>query len=235
MALLEASGIHAGYGDAEILHGVGVAVNAGEIVTIIGPNGSGKSTLMKTIVGIVPATAGEVVFDGRRVEQLRADQRIPLGLCYVPQTENVFPSLTVAENLEMGGYLRRAGVGRRAEELLELFPDLAEKRRAKAGALSGGQRQMMAIARALMLDPQLLLLDEPSAGLSPLLVERMFETIKRINQLGVAILMVEQNARRALAASDRGYVLAVGEVRMEDAGPTLANDPQVGRLYLGRE
>ena len=235
MALLEASGIHAGYGDAEILHGVGVAVNAGEIVTIIGPNGSGKSTLMKTIVGIVSATAGEVVFDGRRVEQLRADQRIPLGLCYVPQTENVFPSLTVAENLEMGGYLRRAGVGRRAEELLELFPDLAEKRRAKAGALSGGQRQMMAIARALMLDPQLLLLDEPSAGLSPLLVERMFETIKRINQLGVAILMVEQNARRALAASDRGYVLAVGEVRMEDAGPTLANDPQVGRLYLGRE
>ncbi len=235
MALLEASGIHAGYGDAEILHGVGIAVNAGEIVTIIGPNGSGKSTLMKTIVGVVPATSGEVVFDGRRVERLRADQRIPLGLCYVPQTENVFPSLTVAENLEMGGFLRRAGVGRRAEELFELFPDLAEKRRAKAGALSGGQRQMMAIARALMLDPQLLLLDEPSAGLSPLLVERMFETIKQINQLGVAILMVEQNARRALAASHRGYVLAVGEVRMEDAGPALANDPQVGRLYLGRE
>ncbi len=235
MALLEASGVYAGYGDAEILHGVDIAVDAGEIVTIIGPNGSGKSTLLKTIVGAVPVTSGEVRFAGRRIEGLRADQRVPLGLCYVPQTENVFASLTITENLEMGGFLRGAGLVRRVQEMFEVFPDLAEKRNAKAGALSGGQRQMMAIARALMLDPQLLLLDEPSAGLSPLLVGTVFETIRNINASGVAILMVEQNARRALAASHRGYVLAVGEVRMEDAGTALANDPQVGRLYLGRE
>ena len=234
MALLTASGVHAGYGDAEILHGVDLRVEAGEIVTIIGPNGSGKSTLMKSLVGVVRSTAGEIEFDGRRIEGLRADQRVPLGICYVPQTENVFRSLTITENLEMGGFLRGGSLARRIDEMFALFPALAEKRRAKAGALSGGQRQMMAIARALMLDPKLVLLDEPSAGLSPLLVGTVFDTVRTINATGVAVLMVEQNARRALEASHRGYVLAVGEVRMEDAGPSLAADPQVGRLYLGR-
>ena len=235
MPLLDATGVRAGYGDTEILHGVDMRVDAGEIVTIIGPNGSGKSTMMKSIVGIVQASAGEIWFDGRRIEALRADRRIPLGLCYVPQTENVFPTLTITENLEMGGFLRKDRLDGRIREMFELFPDLAEKRSAKAGSLSGGQRQMMAVARALMLEPKLLLLDEPTAGLSPLLTGTVFRMIQNINATGVAILMVEHNAKKALAISHRGYVLAVGEVRLENTGPELAGDPQVGRLYLGNE
>lgn len=233
MPLLEAIGLRAGYGGSEILHGVDLAVDAGEIVTIIGPNGSGKSTAMKAVVGVAPVTAGAVRFDGRSIESLPADRRIPLGICYVPQTENVFPSLTIAENLEMGGFLRKDGLKPRAAELYERFPDLAEKRNAKAGTLSGGQRQMLALARALMLDPKLLLLDEPSAGLSPAYVEVVFQRIRDVNASGVAILMVEQNAKRALSISNRGYVLTTGETRMTGPGPALAADPQVGRLYLG--
>lgn len=233
MPLLEAAGVRAGYGGAEIIHGVDLSVDAGEIVTIIGPNGSGKSTMMKAVVGLVSVSAGAIRFGGRPVENLPADRRIPLGLCYVPQTENVFPTLTIAENLEMGGFLRKAGLKSRAAELFEMFPDLAEKRNAKAGSLSGGQRQMMALARALMLDPRLLLLDEPSAGLSPAYVEVVFQKIREINASGVAILMVEQNAKQALNLSDRGYVLVTGEARMTGPGPDLAADPQLGRLYLG--
>ena len=233
MPLLEAIGLRAGYGGSEILHGVDLAVDAGEIVTIIGPNGSGKSTAMKAVVGVAPVTAGAVRFDGRSIESLPADRRIPLGICYVPQTENVFPSLTIAENLEMGGFLRKDGLKLRAAELYERLPDLAETRNAKAGTLSGGQRQMLALARALMLDPKLLLLDEPSAGLSPAYVEVVFERIRDVNASGVAILMVEQNAKRALSISNRGYVLTTGETRMTGPGPALAADPQVGRLYLG--
>ena len=235
MPLLNATGVRAGYGDTEILHSVDMRVNAGEIVTIIGPNGSGKSTMMKSVVGIVQASAGEMRFDGHRMDGLRADQRIPLGLCYVPQTDNVFPTLTITENLEMGGFLRNDNLDSRIGEMFELFPDLAEKCNAKAGSLSGGQRQMMAVARALMLEPKLLLLDEPTAGLSPLLMDTVFRMVQDINATGVAILMVEHNAKKALSISHRGYVLAVGEVRMENTGPELANDPQVGRLYLGSE
>ncbi len=235
MPLLDVTGVRAGYGDTEILHGVDMRVEADEIVTIIGPNGSGKSTLMKSVVGVVEASAGEVRFDGRRIEHLRADRRIPLGLCYVPQTDNVFPALTITENLEMGGFLRNDRLDGRIREMFELFPDLAEKRSARAGSLSGGQRQMMAVARALMLEPKLLLLDEPTAGLSPLLMETVFQMIRDINATGVAILMVEHNARKALSISHRGYVLAMGEVRMESTGQDLANDPGVGRLYLGSE
>ena len=235
MPLLDTTGVRAGYGDTEILHGVDMRVEAGEIVTVIGPNGSGKSTMMKAVVGIVQASAGEILFDGRRVEGLRPDRRIPLGLCYVPQTDNVFPTLTITENLEMGGFLRNDRLDGRIREMFELFPDLAEKRDAKAGSLSGGQRQMMAVARALMLEPKLLLLDEPTAGLSPLLMETVFQTVRDINATGVAVLMVEHNAKKALAISHRGYVLAVGEVRMESTGPELANDPNVGRLYLGSD
>ena len=235
MPLLDATGVRAGYGDTEILHSVDMRVDADEIVTIIGPNGSGKSTMMKSVVGIVQASAGEMRFDGHRMDGLRADQRIPLGLCYVPQTDNVFPTLTITENLEMGGFLRNDNLDSRIGEMFELFPDLAEKRNAKAGSLSGGQRQMMAVARALMLEPKLLLLDEPTAGLSPLLMDTVFRMVQDINATGVAILMVEHNAKKALSISHRGYVLAVGEVRMENTGPELANDPQVGRLYLGSE
>ena len=233
MPLMEATGLRAGYGGSEILHGVDLSVDAGEIVTIIGPNGSGKSTAMKAVVGVAPVTAGSVRFDGRPIESLPADRRIPLGICYAPQTDNVFPTLTIAENLEMGGFLLKDGLKRRADELYERFPDLAEKRGAKAGTLSGGQRQMLALARALMLDPKLLLLDEPSAGLSPAYVEVVFQRIRDVNASGVAILMVEQNAKRALSISDRGYVLTNGETRMTGPGPALAADPQVGRLYLG--
>lgn len=235
MPLLDVAGVRAGYGDTEILHGVDMRVETGEIVTIIGPNGSGKSTLMKSVVGVVLPSDGEIRFDGQRIEGLPADRRIPLGLCYVPQTENVFPTLTITENLEMGGFLRNDRLDNRIREMFELFPDLAEKRQAKAGALSGGQRQMMAVARALMLEPQLLLLDEPTAGLSPMLRETVFKMIQDINVMGIAILMVEHNAKRALSISHRGYVLAVGEVRMESTGPELADDPNVGRLYLGNE
>ena len=235
MPLLDVTGVRAGYGDTEILHGVDMRVEADEIVTIIGPNGSGKSTLMKSVVGIVEASAGEMRFDGQRIEHLRADRRIPLGLCYVPQTDNVFPTLTITENLEMGGFLRNDRLDGRIREMFDLFPDLAQKRHARAGSLSGGQRQMMAVARALMLEPKLLLLDEPTAGLSPLLMETVFQTVRDINATGVAILMVEHNARKALSISHRGYVLAMGEVRMESTGQDLANDPGVGRLYLGSE
>ncbi len=235
MPLLDATGVRAGYGDTEIIHGIDMRVDAGEIVTIIGPNGSGKSTMMKAIVGIVQASSGEISFDGHRIERLDPDRRIPLGMCYVPQTENVFPALTITENLEMGGFLRNDRLDGRIGEMFDLFPDLAEKRNAKAGSLSGGQRQMMAVARALMLEPRLLLLDEPTAGLSPMLMGNVFRMIQDINATGVAVLMVEHNARKALSISHRGYVLAVGEVRMENAGPELANDPQVGRLYLGSE
>ena len=218
----------------EILHGVDVTVERGEIVTVVGPNGCGKSTLMKAFAGMARVMAGDVLFDGERINGLRADQRVLRGLSYVPQTDNVFPSLTVTENLEMGGFLRSGDMQRRTDAMFALFPDLAEKRSARAGSLSGGQRQMMAIARALMLDPKLLLLDEPSAGLSPLLVETVLQKVRDINATGVAILMVEQNARKALSMSHRGYVLAMGEVQLENAGPELASDPQVGRLYLGR-
>ena len=235
MPLLDVTGLRAGYGDTEILHGADMRVEADEIVTIIGPNGSGKSTLMKSVVGVVEASAGEVRFDGRRIEHLRADRRIPLGLCYVPQTDNVFPTLTVTENLEMGGFLRSDRLDGRIREMFDLFPDLAEKRAARAGSLSGGQRQMMAVARALMLEPRLLLLDEPTAGLSPLLMDTVFQMVRDINATGVAILMVEHNARKALSISHRGYVLAMGEVRMESTGQDLADDPNVGRLYLGSE
>ncbi len=235
MSLLAVEQLRAGYSETEIVHGVDLAVDRGEIVTIIGPNGSGKSTLMKSLVGIVPTAAGSIWFDGRRIENLRADRRIPLGICYVPQVDNIFPNLTVLENLEMGGFLRTAGVQRRIAEMFDLFPDLAQKRGAPAGALSGGQRQMCAIARALMLEPRLLLLDEPSAGLSPRLASTVFDTVSRINATGVAILMIEHRTKQALAISHRGYVLAMGRVRMQAPGPELAADAQVGRLYLGRE
>ena len=233
MALLEATGIVAGYGDTEILHGVSISVKAGEIVTIIGPNGCGKSTFMKAVVGVVRVKGGSVVFRDTDISSDAPDQVVRAGLCYVPQTANVFPSLTIRENLDMGAFTRKDDYRGRIEEMFEMFPDLAARPNQKAGNLSGGQRQTLAIARALMLDPVLLLLDEPSAGLSPTMRSSVFDHIREINATGVTVLLVEQNAREALRMSNRGYVLSSGENRLEDAGSALLDNPEVARLYLG--
>ena len=233
MALLEARDIVAGYGETEILHGVSLVVNEAEIVTIIGPNGCGKSTLMKAVVGLVPVRSGAVTFRGVDVTDHAPERVVRAGLCYVPQSANVFPSLSIRENLEMGAFIRGDDGRARIEEMFCLFPDLARRPKARAGSLSGGQRQMLALARALMLDPKLLLLDEPSAGLSPAIMGMVFERIREINATGVALLLVEQQAREALQHSDRGYVLSGGENRLEDRGPALLENPEVARLYLG--
>ena len=233
MPLLEASDVVAGYGQTEILHGVSITVDKGEVVTIIGPNGCGKSTLMKAIVGLVRVRTGSVTFQGADISSYPPERIVRTGLCYVPQSNNVFPSLTIRENLEMGAFVREDGYDERIEEMFELFPDLAAHPGQKGGSLSGGQRQMLAIARALMLDPVLLLLDEPSAGLSPAMMSVVFDRIRQINQSGVALLLVEQNARDALQMSDRGYILVAGEKRLEDTGKDLLSNPEVASLYLG--
>jgi len=233
MAILEANNIKAGYGETEILHGVYIKVNKGEIVSIIGPNGAGKSTLIKTIFGILKPTKGKIILDDQDITGLNPDKIVREGMCYVPQTENVFPSLTVEENLEMGAFIRNDDCRDSIKEIYEIFPDLKQKRRQRVGKLSGGQSQMVAMGRALMLDPKVLLLDEPSASLAPNLVEMIFEKIVEINKSGVAILIVEQNARVALKLSDRGYILAMGRNRFEDTGEALLNNEEVGKLYLG--
>lgn len=233
MALLEADGVVAGYGETVILHGVSIVVNDGEIVTIIGPNGCGKSTLMKTLAGLVKARSGKVRFRGEDISGAPPERVVGKGLCYVPQAANIFASLSIRENLEMGAFLRQDDYRGRINDMFDLFPDLARDAKRKAHTLSGGQRQMLAIARALMLDPALLLLDEPSAGLSPAMVNLVFERIAGINATGVAMLLVEHNAREALRMSGRGYVLAGGENRLEDTGPELLNNPEISRLYLG--
>lgn len=233
MALLEASDIVAGYGQTEILHGVSVTVDAGEMVTIIGPNGCGKSTLMKAIVGLVRAWSGSVKFQGVEISSYPPERIVRTRLCYVPQSSNVFPTLSIRENLEMGAFTRSDDYRGRIDEMFELFPDLARESGRKAGTLSGGQRQMLAIARAMMIDPVLLLLDEPSAGLSPAMMDTVFQRIKEVNQTGVAMLLVEQNARDALRMSNRGYILVAGENRLEDTGRDLLSNPEVAQLYLG--
>lgn len=235
MPLLEVNGITAGYGDSEILHNVSMSVKQGEIVSIIGPNGAGKSTLMKSVFGLLQPKVGSIHFGGVDISRHQPYQIVELGMCYVPQVANVFTDLTVEENLEMGAFLLREGsVDERKERIYDLFPRLKERRRQRAGKMSGGERQMVAMGAALMLDPKLVLMDEPSAGLSPMMVEMIFERIEEINKSnGPAMLIVEQNARLSLGMSDRGYVLAAGENRFEGTGPGLLNDPEVGRLYLG--
>jgi len=233
MSLLKVSNIVAGYGETEILHGVSIAIEEGHIVTIIGPNGSGKSTLLKAIFGLVKPKKGQVLFQGKDITGLAPETVVRRGLCYVPQSSNIFPSLSINENLEMGAFIRTDDFSQRLEEIYLLFPDLAGRRKDRAGTLSGGQRQMLALARALMLDPSLLLLDEPSAGLAPNLVGSVFEKILGINRAGVAILLVEQNAREALQLSSWGYVLASGQNQLEDRGENLLSNPDVTRLYLG--
>jgi ABC-type branched-subunit amino acid transport system ATPase component len=230
---LVAEDIVSGYGEMEILHGVSVRIEPGEIVSVIGPNGAGKSTLMKTIFGLLHIKAGRVLLDGSDITGLPPQGAVRRGISYVPQTENVFPSLTIRENLEMGAYIRREGTEAKANEVLSLFPDLVDRQGERAGRLSGGQRQMLALARALMLDPQVLLLDEPTASLSPKMVEQIFAKILDINASGVSILLVEQNTRDALRLCHRGYVLATGRNALEGRGQDLLEDEEVGRLYLG--
>ena len=233
MGLLEVSDVVAGYGQTEILHDVSITVEPGEMVTIIGPNGCGKSTLMKAIVGLVRVRSGSVKFRDADISDYPPEQIVRTRLCYVPQSNNVFASLSIRENLEMGAFIREDDYQGRIEEMFELFPDLARQPSRKAGTLSGGQRQMLAIARAMMLDPVLLLLDEPSAGLSPATMSTVFDRIREVNQAGVALLLVEQNAREALQMSDRGYILVAGENRLEDTGKDLLSNPEVASLYLG--
>jgi len=233
MAILEAKKIRAGYGETEILHSVSVKVDEGEIVSIIGPNGAGKSTLLKTILGLLKPLEGRVILDAEDITGLDPHRIVRKGICYVPQTENVFPSLTVEENLEMGAFIRTDDYKSRMKEVYGIFPHLKERRRDRAGKLSGGQRQMVAIGRALMLEPKVLLLDEPSASLAPRLVQLIFEKIHEINRSGVAILMVEQNTREALKLAHRAYVLTMGRNRFHDTGEALLNNKEVGKLYLG--
>ncbi len=233
--VLEIDGLVAGYSpEVDILKGVSITVSNGEIVTVVGPNGAGKSTLMKSAFGLVKAKAGRVVLRGQTINDKRPNEIARLGMGYVPQRENVFENMTVIENLELGA-LARPGtqVGARIEELLALFPRLGERRRQVVGTMSGGERQMVAMARALMPKPDMLLLDEPSAGLAPLFVDAMFEQVEAINRASVTILMVEQNARRALELSHRGYVLDLGRNQFEGKGADLLNDPRLAELYLG--
>jgi neutral amino acid transport system ATP-binding protein len=232
-ALLATNEIVAGYvPEVDILNGVSITVCEGEIVTVVGPNGAGKSTLIKTIFGLLRARKGTVTFQGQDIGGLKPHTITRRGLSYVPQLENIFPSLTVDENLEMGS-LDTSRTRERMEEMYELFPRLGERQSQPAGTMSGGERQMVAMARALMPDPRVLLLDEPSAGLAPAFVEAIFQKIEDINRAGVTLVMVEQNARRALAMSDRGYVLDVGVNRFEGPGRELLEDPKVAELYLG--
>jgi branched-chain amino acid transport system ATP-binding protein/neutral amino acid transport system ATP-binding protein len=229
-----AEGLVCGYGDAdEILKGAAIAVRPGELVAIIGPNGAGKSTLLKAVAGLLRLKSGRILLEGVAVEGLPARERARLGMAFVPQEANIFPRLTVRENLEVGGYLDRGSVAARVAALFERFPMLGQKRRAAARSLSGGQRQVLAMAMALMVKPRLLLLDEPSAGLSPVAAEALFDDIAAIHVEGTGIAMVEQNALEALAIADRGLVLVDGRSVREGPARELAEDPEVRRLFLG--
>lgn len=232
--ILEVKDVYAGYiKDLDILQGINFRVFPGELVAVIGPNGAGKSTLAKAIFGLLIPRTGKIYFKGDDITGLRSNQIVQHGMCYVPQIANVFPSLTVEENLEMGAFIESAPLKPLKQQIYDMFPVLEERRRQRAGTLSGGERQMVAMGRALMLKPALLLLDEPSAALSPLLTNATLERIKQINQTGTAIVLVEQNARKALAMADRGYVLDSGRDRFEGPGEELLNDPKVSELYLG--
>jgi neutral amino acid transport system ATP-binding protein len=232
-AILVTEGIVAGYvPEVDILTDVSISVKPGETVTVIGPNGAGKSTLIKTVFGLLKPRQGRVVFRGQDITGAKPHNITRLGVSYVPQVDNVFPSLTVTENLEMGS-LDTSKTGEQMQRMFELFPRLGERTRQAAGTMSGGERQMVAMARALMPDPEVLLLDEPSAGLAPAFVDALFQKIEDINKTGVTIVMVEQNARRALAMSDRGYVLDLGRNRFEGEGKELLEDENVAELYLG--
>ena len=231
--ILTTKDVVAGYiPEVDILNGASMRAAQGEVVTIVEPNGAGKSTLIKTIFGLLTPRSGSIVYRGDEISGLRPHDITRRGLSYVPQLDNVFPTLTVEENLELGA-LAKGKPTERIERMYELFPRLGERRKQDAGTMSGGERQMVAMARALMPDPDVLLLDEPSAGLAPAFVDAIFEKVKEVNEAGVTIVMVEQNAVRALAMSNRGYVLDLGKDRYEGRGQDLINDPKVAELYLG--
>jgi branched-chain amino acid transport system ATP-binding protein len=233
MALIELKHVVGGYGGAPILNGVNMAIEASDIGVIVGPNGAGKSTTLKAIFGLLKVTGGTIEFGGENIANSLPDKLVPKGLSFVPQEKNVFTSMTVEENLEMGAFTRRDDFKSTMDWVYGMFPVLAEKRRQPAGELSGGQRQMVAMGRALMSKPNLLMLDEPSAGLSPRYVIEIFETIVRVNKEGVGILMVEQNARQALAFASKGFVLAQGQNRFTGTGAELIADPEVAKSFLG--
>jgi branched-chain amino acid transport system ATP-binding protein len=232
--VLRADGVTAGYGGPPIIEDISLTVYAGKIAAIVGPNGAGKSTLLKTLSGVLKASGGEVYVRGQKTTNIPPEKLVRHGLGYVPQVSNVFPDLTVRENLEMGSYTRRRGVGERIGDMCELFPDLGTALRRRAGMLSGGQRTMLAMARALMLTPAVMLLDEPSAGLSPLLQGALWEQIEKIAATGVGICVVEQNTRQTLRHAHWGYVLVLGRNRLDGPARELLSDESVVELYVGR-
>lgn len=232
-ALLSMQAVRGGYGDADILQGVSITVAPREIVVIVGPNGAGKSTAMKAVFGLLTVRGGQILFDGEDITGWAPNRIVKRGICYVPQVDNVFREMTVHENFEMGAFLRKGDLSAAYERVYGLFPDLRAKRKALAGDLSGGQRQMVAMGRALMLDPKLLLLDEPTAGLSPKYMEQIFTITRDVRDSGVSIMLVEQHAKQALAFCDRGYVLATGANRHEGTGAALLADREVAQMFLG--
>ena len=233
MPVLELNNVSGGYGEVDILHGVSLQIARGELVVVIGPNGAGKSTAMKAVFGLLRLSGGTINLDGEDITGMEPAQVVRKGVCYVPQTNNVFPTLSVEENLEMGAYIREDDFRPRLQEIYQIFPPLREKRTQKVGFLSGGQRQMVAMGKALMLEPRILLLDEPTAGLSPIYRNQIFDIVKEINDSGIPILMVEQNAKQSLAVADRGYVLVDGQNRTDGKGLDLLNDPEIAEMFLG--
>jgi len=233
VSFLSGENMVGGYGGADILKGCSIDVNEGEIAVIVGPNGAGKSTAMRALLGMLDLKQGEIQFRGKDISGLTPQDRIAEGIAFVPQTSNVFTSMTVFENLEMGAFLRDDDISETLDQVYTLFPILAQKKDQLAGELSGGQRQQVAVGRALMSRPAVLMLDEPTAGVSPIVMDELFDRILEVRQTGVAILMVEQNARQALHIADRGFVLVIGENRHTDTGTALLADPEVRRSFLG--
>ncbi|HJM78409.1 MAG TPA: ABC transporter ATP-binding protein [Candidatus Pelagibacter bacterium] len=234
MAFFEGNMMTGGYGDGpDIINSCTINVDKGEIVAILGPNGAGKSTAMKAMLGLLNLKSGNILIGGEDISKLSPQERVKKGISFVPQTKNVFAELTVRENLEVGAFLRTDGTTRVIEEIYDLFPILREKKDQAVGQLSGGQRQQVALGRALMIKPSVLMLDEPTAGVSPIVMDELFEHIVQVKKTDVAIIMVEQNAKQALSISDRGYILVTGENKFEGSGKELLNDPEVRRSFLG--